>query len=189
MEKSEKIILILLLIIFVFLICVLGFIKIGKKFKGGYVYFVKSDTEDTYLVKVERKLPLGSSVEKKIEVLIENLLIGPTEKEERIGISTTLPEGVKLHKVERNGDTVYIDFSEEIEQGGGTSLMETRLAQIVFTATQFPDVKKVKLLIDGKEIEYFSSEGIMVDKPLTRDDFVEFIKEEEENERKNTSQI
>jgi len=177
MKKSEKIILFFLLFILVGLIGFLEFLRVEKKLKSkntGYVYFLKSGTENSYLFRVKREIPWKGSIEKKVNVLINYLLEGPTDEEIEAGVSTSIPEGVKLLGVKIRNGVVYLDFSEKIEEGGGTSLMETRLAQIVYTVTQFPPVDKVRLLIDGKEIKYFSSEGIMVDKLLTRNDFKEF---------------
>ncbi len=177
MKKSEKIILFFLLFILVGLIGFLEFIRIEKRLKGensGFVYFLKTGTENAYLFKVERSIPWKGNLEKKVNILINYLLEGPTDEEKESGISTSIPEGVKLLGVKIRDGVVYLDFSEEIEEGGGTSLMETRLAQIVYTATQFPPADKVRLLINGKKIKYFSSEGIMVDRLLTRDDFKEF---------------
>ena len=49
--------------------------------------------------------------------------------------------------------------------------MEGRLREIVYTATQFPEIKKVRFLIKGKEVKVFSGEGITeVEKPLGRED-------------------
>lgn len=177
MKKSEKIILSFLLLILIGLIGFLEYIRIEKKLKGrntGFVYFLKSGTENAYLFKVKREIPLKRNLEKKLIVLIRYLLEGPKDEERETGISTSIPEGVKLLGVKIRDGVVYVNFSEEIEKGGGTSLMEMRLAQIVYTATQFPPADKVRLLIDGKKIKYFSNEGIMVDKLLTRDDFKEF---------------
>jgi len=177
MKKSERIILFFLLFILVGLLGFLYYIRIEKKLKGkntGFVYFLKTGTENAYLFKIKRSIPWKGSVEKKVNVLIRYLLEGPTQEEKEAGISTSIPEWVKLLGVKIKNGVVYLDFSEEIEEGGGTSLMETRLAQIVYTATQFPAADKVRLLIDGKKVKYFSSEGIMVDKLLTRDDFKEF---------------
>lgn len=177
MKKYERVILIFLVVILVGLIGFLEYLKVESRLKPrytGYVYFLKRGTENAYLFKVERQLPRRGTINKKISILIEDLLKGPTEEEKTAGISTAIPDGVKLLGIRKEDNIVYIDFSENIETGGGTSLMEMRLAQIVFTATQFPEVEKVKFLINGKEIKYFSSEGVMVDKPLGREDFKEF---------------
>jgi hypothetical protein len=46
-----------------------------------------------------------------------------------------------------------------------------RLAQVVYTLTQFPTVSRVSFELDGRPITTFSSEGIALDRPVTRADF------------------
>ena len=68
-------------------------------------------------------------------------------------------------------DTVLLNFSKQIDEGGGTETMLARLRQIVYTATQFSGVNKVRFLIDGQPIKYFSSEGLTeVEHPIGRAD-------------------
>ena len=42
--------------------------------------------------------------------------------------------------------------------------------QIVFTATEIPDIKSVQILIDGQRRDYLT-EDIFIRHPLTRDSF------------------
>ena len=49
--------------------------------------------------------------------------------------------------------------------------MFTRLAQVVFTLTQFPTVDGVRFKLDGKLIDTLGGEGIIIDEPLDRDDY------------------
>ena len=44
-------------------------------------------------------------------------------------------------------------------------MMASRLAQVVFTATQFSEVDSVLFKIDGEVVEVFSGEGIILDGP------------------------
>ena len=46
-----------------------------------------------------------------------------------------------------------------------------RLAQLTYTATQFPTVTRVALRLDGRPVTVFSSEGIVIDGPMTRAQF------------------
>ena len=64
-----------------------------------------------------------------------------------------------------------IDLSGEFESGGGTASMFGRLAQVVYTLTQFPTVESVRFRIDGRDVSVFSGEGIIIDRPMTRADF------------------
>ena len=64
-----------------------------------------------------------------------------------------------------------VDLSQEFEAGGGTFSMAARLAQVVFTLTQFPTVQEVEFHLDGEAVTIFSSEGIIMDHPVGREDY------------------
>jgi hypothetical protein len=49
--------------------------------------------------------------------------------------------------------------------------MFVRLAQVVYTLTQFPTVDAVRLELGGEPVAVFGSEGIVLDQPLTRADY------------------
>ena len=49
--------------------------------------------------------------------------------------------------------------------------MFMRLAQVVFTLTQFPTVEGVEFKLDGKPIDVLGGEGIIIDHPMTRADY------------------
>ena len=43
-----------------------------------------------------------------------------------------------------------------------------RLAQVIFTATQFDNVDRVLFWLDGEPVQFFGGEGITIDEPQTR---------------------
>ena len=49
--------------------------------------------------------------------------------------------------------------------------MLMRLAQVVFTLTQFPTVDGVNFKLDGKAIDVLGGEGIIIDHPMSRADY------------------
>ena len=51
--------------------------------------------------------------------------------------------------------------------------MQYRLAQVVYTLTQFPTVKSVLFQVEGKTVTVFGSEGIALDGPQARDDYAD----------------
>ena len=46
-----------------------------------------------------------------------------------------------------------------------------RLAQVVYTLTQFPTVQGVRFELDGEPVEVFSGEGVVLSEPVARDDY------------------
>ena len=53
--------------------------------------------------------------------------------------------------------------------------MSMRLAQVVYTVTQFSTVKGVQFALDGEPIEVIGGEGVVIDHPLTRKDYAELL--------------
>jgi len=194
MGKKQKVVIYILLSLFILLLFLLGAWEVIEKFTQKttvYVFFVKQENDRTIIQPVKRKIKYYGRIENKIETAIKELLKGPTEEEKKNGFSTSLNENTRILNLSIEGDTVNLDFSKDVEEGGGTLLMETRIAQIVYTSTQFPGIERVRFLIEGKTINYFSGEGItIVEKPISREDLKEFeieIIEEEQNEKGNTS--
>lgn len=95
------------------------------------------------------------------------------------GYSTSIPEGISEFTVSVGGDqpanVVSVDLPAVFESGGGTMAMTTRLAQVVFTATQFEGVDSVLFMIDGEIVDVFSGEGLVLDGPQTRDDYTSVL--------------
>jgi len=182
MGKRERFILYLLLGVLVVMAASLLIVKEKKRIAREtmvFAYFLDYDAEQqkSSLVPARREVNRSQSTEEKIRFAIEQLLKGLTEREKEEGLTNAVAENAILLNVKVEGDTVYLDFSREIEQGGGTALMTDRLVQIVFTATQFYPVTRVRLLIDGEFIKYFSGEGITdVEHPMSREDFNYLVK-------------
>jgi germination protein M len=100
---------------------------------------------------------------------LESLLRGPVTDDGKI--SSAIPSDAKLLNLTIADGLATVDLSSEFESGGGSFSMLGRLAQVVFTITQFPTVDSVAFKIDGEPVDVFSSEGIALDKPQTRQDF------------------
>jgi hypothetical protein len=100
------------------------------------------------------------------------LLAGPTASEsgER-QISTAIPEGTTLLGVSAKNGVATVDLSTEYDSGGGSASMQYRLAQVVYTLTQFSTIKSVVFQIDGETVTVFGSEGIVLDGPTGRSDY------------------
>lgn len=174
MHRKERIVLYGLLGLLIMMVFAFVIIKEIKTKGNVFIYLLgySEESPSSCLIAVERSIPRIASTEEKIRIAVESLLKGPNEKEKSAGLSSAMPEEATLVDIRIEGDIVYLDFSKDIEKGGGTTLMMDRLAQIVYTATQFPPVSKVQLLINGKPIKYFSGEGITdVEKPMGRDNF------------------
>lgn len=119
---------------------------------------------------VKRTVPYTKAV---ATATMKELIAGPTAAELKTwpAISSAIPAGTKLLGISVSGGVAKVDLSREFESGGGTFGVTARLAQVVYTLEQFPTVDAVEFYIEGKRVEVFSSEGIMLDGPQRLDDF------------------
>jgi germination protein M len=102
---------------------------------------------------------------------MQALLAGPTRQERRHGVGTVIPAGTTLLGLTLDHGTATVDLSSDYQAGGGALSMTVRLAQVVYTLTQFPTVKRVDFALDGRPVTVFSNEGIVLDRPQTRSDY------------------
>jgi len=101
------------------------------------------------------------------EALTE-LLAGPTPDELASGLGSEVPPGTELLDVALGDGVATVDVSSDFERGGGSLSMTARVAQVVFTATQFDNVEQVRFLMDGAPVEFLGGEGIVLIDPQTR---------------------
>lgn len=126
-------------------------------------YFVR----DEHVALVHRTVPATPATTR---AAFAQLLAGTQAREQEIGLSSAVPEGTFLNGASIENGVATIDLSSSFGGGGGLS-MRLRLAQVVYTATQFETVEAVLLELDGAPLEVFGSDGLVLDQPLTRADF------------------
>ncbi|WP_328437225.1 GerMN domain-containing protein [Streptomyces sp. NBC_00444] len=103
------------------------------------------------------------------------LLAGPSRYERGHGRTTAIPSGTTLNSVVVNRHVATVDLSGRYDDGGGSLSMRARLAQVVFTATRFPAIEKVRFELDGKPVTAFGGEGIVLNRPVDRADFEDLV--------------
>jgi spore germination protein GerM len=100
------------------------------------------------------------------------LLQGPTTAEVNQGLISLISPQTRIDSVYIKGATAYIDFNEAFRFSSlGKEGMIAELKQVVYTATEFPTVKTVQILVEGEVSKYLGPEGVAIDKPLGRDSF------------------
>ena len=134
------------------------------------LFFLSVDQNGNILMKgVIRPIPQSDS---PLRDALEILLKGPTSQEINLGLLTMIPEGTTLRGVTVRGDVAYVDFSESFRFNSlGIDGMKAQLRQVVYAATEFPTVKKVQFLIEGKKVDYLGTEGVSIKDPLSRSSF------------------
>jgi germination protein M len=124
------------------------------------------------LVAVLRTVPATKAV---ATAAVNAALAGPAAGETNRSISTAIPEGSQLLDLSIADGVATVNLSSEFESGGGSASVLTRLGQVVYTVTQFPSVKSVLFQIEGRTTSAFSSEGVVLDKPVGRADYVQLL--------------
>jgi germination protein M len=134
------------------------------------LFFLTVGQNGTILMKgVIRPIPQSDS---PLRDTLETLLKGPTSQEINLGLLSMIPSGTTLRSVVVRGDVAYVDFSESFRFNSlGIEAMKAQLKQVVYAATEFPTVKKVQFLIEGKRVDYLGTEGVSIKDPLSRSSF------------------
>lgn len=103
------------------------------------------------------------------------LLAGPSPGELAAGLGTSVPAGTKLLGISIKKGVATVDLTSQYQSGGGSLSMKARLAQVVYTLTQFPTVRAVLFHLDGEPVNVFSGEGIVLDHPVGRKDYEDLL--------------
>jgi germination protein M len=128
------------------------------------VYFDR----DEKMQPVQRRVGATAAV---LDASMRSLLAGPTAAERGAGLGTLIPAGTTLRGVTLSKGIATVDLGGTFDDGGGSLSMTNRLAQVVYTLTQFPSVKGVAFELDGAPVRVFGGEGIMLTAPQVRSDY------------------
>jgi germination protein M len=137
-------------------------------------FFLGSFTDNAGLVPVLRQVPKTQAVG---AAAMAALLAGPNDAElgARPAMYTVVPDGTRFLGLTVDGGIATVNLSREFESGGGSASVLGRLAQVVYTLTQFPTVQGVRFELDGAPVTVFSGEGVVLDKPVDRADYADFL--------------
>ena len=121
------------------------------------------DEQGLKLVPVQKTVKIGS--DDKYTATLKALLEGTKEK----GLATIVPKQAKIKSVKVQGDTAFVDFDDNLIKKfiGGSTGEEMLVGSIVNTLTEFEEIKKVQLLVEGKKIESLSGH-LDLTKPVER---------------------
>lgn len=135
---------------------------------GSTVYFLGPSGTSSHspLVAVGRQAKTDPSA------LLTILFEGPTAKEQAsLGVRTAIPAGSTLLSAEPSPQgTLTVDLSGEFLSNAGDVLLDA-VAQVVFTASQLPGVRRVRLLVNGEPQDWPTGSGTTTRDPLSVYDF------------------
>jgi len=133
------------------------------------VYFTQIDRDGQILQsRVTRRIPVSDS---PMMDVLNLLLTGPSADELNRGILNLIPANTRILSATVRGNTAYISFSENFMFNTfGVEGYIAQLRQIVWTVTEFPNVRDVQILIEGRRLDYLG-EGIWIGSPINRQSF------------------
>jgi len=95
---------------------------------------------------------------------------GPREAELSAGLSTAIPPGSRLLGIHISSGTATVNFNTAYGTPGEPGSELARVAQVVYTLTQFPSISRVALEIQGSTPATFASGAVSLRNPLGRTD-------------------
>ena len=124
------------------------------------LYFIKEGR----LALSSRLLP--PSVKHVSLATLQSLIKGPNKVEASAGFGTEIPAGTLLEKVAVSGNTATIDLNSNFFEQANNQEIVDRVAQVVYTVTQFGSVTMVVFHLGGNQVQSFGN--LKLNKPIGR---------------------
>jgi hypothetical protein len=83
---------------------------------------------------------------------VEALLAGPNRAERKAGLRSEIPPGTLLNGIAISNGVARVDLGSDYQSGASSRSLQLRLAQVVYTLTQFPTVSAVRFSVDGQPV-------------------------------------
>jgi immunoglobulin-like protein involved in spore germination/sporulation and spore germination protein len=115
------------------------------------------------LFETSRTVPATRSVGK---AAVNAVLAGPNAAEANAGLVSDVPAGTSLLGLNIAGGVATVDLSSSFGAPAAASAVSLRLAQVVYTLTQFSSVRSVHWRINGQDVT--SVAGVPVTGPQTQ---------------------
>ncbi len=128
------------------------------------LYFLRQDKLGVAHRTVPKTQQVGAAA-------LQDLLKGPNADEQSAGLSSDIPAATQYLGLTIANKVATVNLSSEFASGGDNVSQTARLAQVVFTLTQFSTVDQVSFQVDGKAVTSFGSAGIALDHPVARSDY------------------
>lgn len=127
------------------------------------LYFQNGDNLIPEIRMVDVKELVINPYEKILTLLIE----GPKND----NLIKTIPEGTKINKLQKEGDILIIDFSNEFIQNhqGSEEQEKLTIKSIVNSLTELTEINGIKILINGEENKSFNDKKVNFEKIFIRE--------------------
>ncbi len=108
---------------------------------------------------------INSSADPRLAAL-QALLSGPTPTEAAAGLGTWIPTGTTVRGLQVQSGVATVNFSPQFVTPGQPAVLASRLAQVVYTLTAYPNVERVVLRVAKLPIN--SLGGVDTSTPIGR---------------------
>lgn len=134
-------------------------------------YLLRTSDGATELVPVEREVDVDAGIEEVLRNLF-TVPPGPDRPPEEAGLSSAISEPARLIDAELSPGTsrLVVNVSGLFGSSGGSGLRNA-LAQIVWTATESPEITEVSFLDDGEPQNAIVGSGDLVAGAVNRNDY------------------
>jgi hypothetical protein len=120
------------------------------------VYFLDTDAQ----LATGARSVAGSSGDEIALAALDAVVAGPEDLETELGWSSAIPDGTEVLGLDIDGGVATVDLSGAFDDGGGSASMLGRVAQVVFTLTQFEGIESVSFALDGEPVDAIGGEGV-----------------------------
>ena len=131
------------------------------------VYWLRSIGKKLELAPVKIAVEGGNGDREQLTATVERLLKGPANSD----VTSSIPEGTKLNSLKVAKDGVHVDLSKAFTKGGGSTSMQGRLGQVIYTASSLNPSDPVWISVEGEPLTVLGGEGLEVSQPMTRAEF------------------
>lgn len=144
----------------------------NKKYRNYKLYYVlPTDSNPLHLQAIVREIAFEDS---PLTATLQSLFQGvkASEFKQFPEMISAIPQGSQIHSIKIVKGNAIINLNSAFTQNiFSKEGMEASLKQIIYTATEFPSVDSVQILIDGRSQEYLGQEGVYIQRPLYRNSF------------------
>lgn len=118
------------------------------------------------LIPEARLIDVKELMDNPYEKILNMLIEGPKNE----NLQKTLPEGTKLNKIEKQGEILILDLSEEFISNHveGEDIEKLTIQSIVKTLTELTEINGIKIKINGEENKEFKDGQIKFDQVFDR---------------------
>ncbi|WGK69361.1 GerMN domain-containing protein [Candidatus Haliotispira prima] len=123
----------------------------GGRFRDVRLFFVRVEEDGRLRMKsVLYKIPFDQT---PLSRTMEQLLKGPGPQDINKGLHSMLPPEMEVLNIRIVGTTAFLDVSEEFNQVSPlAAVLLAAVKQLVFTVTEYPGVKSLRILVEGQPI-------------------------------------